>query len=208
MTSWILLAVIAQFFYATVSLLDKYIVTSGKIARPARFAFYIGLLSSLTILVFAFGWIKLPFENIQIPSYKNVSTPSFKVIVLSLLSAMTFISALVSLFSALKKADASDVIPVVGSMSAVFSLLLSVVFFGSALTPNFLIGAVTLIVGSLLVSLFHFGRKVLLFSVVAGFLFALHYSFIKLVFNETVFDNGFSGLELLLQWFLLRCFYH
>lgn len=206
MTSWILLVVVAQFLYAVVSILDKYIVTAGKISNPSKFAFYVGLLSSLTIIVFFFGWINLPFENIQIPSYENVSLPTFKVIVISFFSAITFLLALISLFSALKKADASDVVPVVGSASAVGSLFLSYIFLGSPLSHNFVIGCIFLIAGSLLVSLFHFGRKVLFLSLTAGFLFAFHYLFIKLVFNETLFDNGFFWTRITIAFVSLILF--
>lgn len=196
MTFWITLAVISQLFFAATALIDKYIVTSGKVSRPVVLAFYVGLMSSLTVLVFLFGWINLPFDGVAIPSYSNVSWPTFNIVVLSILAGFSFIGALISLFSAFKRADASDVVPVSASMSAASSLILGFVFLGTELTHNFVWGVIVLVLGMLLVSLFQFSKKVLLFSILAGTLFGTHFVLVKLVFNETVFDNGFLWTRL------------
>lgn len=196
MTFWITLAVISQLFFATTALIDKYIVTSGKVSKPVVLAFYVGLMSSLTAVVFLFGWVSLPFNGISIPSFSNVSWPTFEVAWLSILAGFSFIGALVFLFSALKRADASDVVPVSASMSAVSSLALGLIFLGNDLTSNFVFGVVVLVFGMLLVSLFQFSRKVLLFSMIAGTFFGTHFVLVKLVFNETVFDNGFLWTRL------------
>ena len=81
--------------------------------------------------------------------------------------------------------------PVVGAVSAIASFLLSYIFLGTRLTPNFMLGILLLAVGTALVSRYRFNWQTALTSVHAGVLFAVHFVAIKGVFNETTFDNGF-----------------
>ena len=72
--------------------------------------------------------------------------------------------ALWGLFSSLKKNDASDVVPVIGSLSAIFALIISAVFFRTILPVNFSIGFAFLVFGTLLISHLRFNKKVVLFA--------------------------------------------
>jgi len=205
MSLWIGLAVIAQLFYAVVAIIDKYIITSERVTRPIVLTFYVSILSSLTILVFLIGTFTSSIFGFNLPALQNISMPTSGIVWLSIFSAITFILALFSLFSAFKKADTSDVVPVSGSMSAVTALILSYLFLDGELTTNFVIGIVILVLGMLLVSLFRFSIKTLIFSISAGVLFGSHFVLIKLIFNQTNFDNGFfwTRLVIVLVSFLL-----
>ncbi len=191
--SWILLAVVAQCINAGVALVDKYIVTSEKVLpQPFVYAFYTCILAGLWIVLFLVGILPVPFfQTIAMPSLLHVEYPNLIVANLSLFSAYTFFIALVALYTALKSADASDVIPVVGAVSAMVSFGLSHFFLGARLTPNFIIGLLLLSAGTLLVSHLRFTWKTALTSILAGLFFAIHYVTIKGLFNETSFDNGF-----------------
>lgn len=210
MSPWILLVVIAQFVHAGVSLIDKYIVSSGRVGRPAMYAFYVGILSSLSLIFFLFSWIHIPISFLQIPSFSNVSVPGIDIILLALGTGFTFIFALVCLFSAFKRADASDVVPIVGSSSAVATLFFSFIFLKTSLTANFVLGFSILVIGTVFVSLFRFHWKTLWFSVIAGLLFGLHFVLIKLLFLVTHFDNAFlwSRLAIVAVSFILLLWPH
>jgi len=193
MSIWIGLVVAAQVITAAISLAEKFIVTSGKIGRPIVMAFYVGVLSSLTILVFAFGWIDLPsiFGQFQIPSFSNVSFPTVSVALLALFSGITFMAGLIAIFSAYKIADASDVIPIVNSAAAVSVLILSFYVLDTSLSENFLWGFLFLVVGTFLVARFRFTKKLLKDTLLAGLFFGISVVLIKLLFLETGFDNAF-----------------
>ncbi len=190
--NWILLAVCAQFLNAFVAIVDKQIVSDEKILpRPFVYAFYTCLISGVWVVVYLISLLPLPFNGLHIPSFANVVRPTLEVVALSVLSAYTFFTALVSMFTALRTADASDVVPVVGATSAIASLILSYFFLGTQISSNFLYGIALLSVGTFLVSRFHFTLNTALVAVHAGIFFALHYISIKGLFLVTSFDDGF-----------------
>lgn len=196
MIPWILFTFIAQLMNAMVSLIDKYIVTSKRVTRPVVYAFYVGLFSIFSLLIFLFSWIPIPFEGLSIPSVTNLSFPDMNIIFMALIGGFTFIIALTLLFEAFSKADASDVVPIVGSMSAISTLFLGFIFLDTELTSNFLIGFGILVFGTAIVSLFRFPIKILLFSITSGLFFGAHYVLVKKLFLETHFDNAYLWLNL------------
>lgn len=191
MPLWISLVIGAQLINAVVSLLDRYLVASGKIGRPIVLAFYVSLLSALSVGVFAVGLLPLSLGSLSVPSFANVMWPTWPVVVHSLVSAVTFIVALVALFESFRLTQASDVVPVVSSVSAVMTLLLSFYFLDATLTRNFLWGFLFLVVGTFLVAHFRMTKRLAWLTFVAGTFFAAHYIAIKLLFAETSFDNAF-----------------
>ena len=192
MPIWIFLAIVAQFFNAIVSLVDKYIVSSKHILpQPFVYAFYVCLLSGGAIAVYALGTMPMSIGSISFPNIHNVHFPTLEVVGLSMLAAYTFFYALVSLFNALQQSDASDVVPVVGALTAIGSYALAYLFLGTKLSPNFLLGVLLLALGTALVSHFRFSWVGALSSVYAGVFFALHYVVMKGLFNLTSFDDGF-----------------
>ncbi|MEY2703450.1 MAG: hypothetical protein RLY43_2089 [Bacteroidota bacterium] len=198
MAIWILLSIIAQFINAFVAIIDRYIVASGKIGRPIVLTFYVSILSALGILAFGFSWIDLPFKNINLPNILNITWPSLSLIFLSFLGAVTFIVALYTLFSSFLLSEASDVVPVVSSISAVSSLIFSFYLLNTSLSGNFLWGFCFLVIGTFLIARFRMHKKLILFCVSSGILFGLHYVFIKMLFNETNFDNAFFWSRLII----------
>lgn len=192
MAIWILLALAAQFLNAIVALLDKYIVTSRDVLpQPFVYAFYVCVLAGASLVVYLLAAVPVPLDGVAFPSVRNIEFPTLEVVALSLLTAYTFFYALVSMFTALQKADASDVVPVVGAVSAISSYGLGFIFLGTQLSHNFLWGVLVLALGTALVSRFRFSWPVALSSIHAGVFFALHYVAIKGLFETTSFDDGF-----------------
>lgn len=190
--NWIFLAVAAQFLNALVALIDKRIVSDEKLLpRPFVYAFYTCLISGVWIVVYVANLLPLGVLEQAIPTFADIQKPTLEVVSLSLLSAYTFFFALVSMFTALQKADASDVVPVIGATSAVASFGLAYFFFNTTLSANFIWGIGLLAAGTYLVSRFQFTLKTALISLHAGIFFALHYIALKGLFTMTSFSDGF-----------------
>ena len=155
MSLWLWLVVIGQFLLATVALVDKYIVTSKTVVlRPFTYTFWISLLSSGSVIIYFFSWVPIPIEGLEIPSFANIQAPSLMVFALAVTAGYAFFTALLSMFTALKTSDASDVVPVVGAVNAVSTFILGYYFLGNTLSDNFLIGFVLLVAGTLVTSHF------------------------------------------------------
>lgn len=189
--AWILLATSAQILNAIVALVDKYLVTDEKaIPRPFVYAFYSCLVTGGWAFIYVLGFVPY-FSALGVPQFSNIETPTIQVVGMAFLAAYTFFMALVSLYSGLQKADASDVMPVIGAVSAITTFGMSFVFLGVRLTPNFIWGILLLAIGTLLVTQVRFRQTVLLHALHSGIFFALHYIAMKGLFQETSFDDGF-----------------
>ncbi len=192
MQSWLIMATVAQLIAAFVSLVDKRIVSDEKVLpRPFVYAFVTCLMSGGSIVIYALSGVPTPFPGVHFPSISNIIAPTLTVVAFSFLTAYTFFGALVSMFSALRDSDASDVVPVIGAVTALATFLLGYLFLDTHLTRNFFVGIVLLSLGTILVSRFRFTWKTAALSVHAGIFFALHYVAFKGLLAVTSFDNAF-----------------
>lgn len=189
--SWLLLATAGQFLNAIVAIFDKFIVSDERaLPRPFVYAFYSCLFTGGWILIFFVGLI--PGLNlVGVPSFENVETPSIQVVGMSFLAAYTFFIALVSMYNALKSADASNAVPIIGAVSAMSSFGMGYFFLDAKIHEHFVLGIVLLAVGTLLVAQTLPKKDVVLYVFHSGIFFALHYVTMKGLFLETNFDNGF-----------------
>jgi uncharacterized membrane protein len=189
--SWIFLAAGAQFINAVVAIIDKYIVSDEKaLPRPFVYAFYSCLLTGFWAVIYFLGFIP-GLGELGVPQFKNIQQPTIQVVGMSFLAAYTFFMALVSLYDALRKADASDVIPVIGAVSAISTFGLSYFFWDIAVSHNFAWGIALLSAGTLLVSQGRFKLPTTITAIHSGLFFALHFISMKGLFQETSFDDGF-----------------
>jgi uncharacterized membrane protein len=189
--SWILLATFGQFANAIVSILDKYIVSDERVLpRPFVYAFYSCLFAGFWVVIYFIGYIP-GLASLGVPTFANVSVPSLQVVAMAFLAAYTFFIALVSMYDALKRADASNTMPIIGSISALSSFGLSYLFLDIQLHENFIIGAILLALGTLLVAQTLPKMNVVVQVFHSGLFFALHYITMKALFMETSFDDGF-----------------
>ena len=189
--TWLLLATVGQFLNAIVAIFDKYIVSDTNVLpKPFVYAFYSCLVTGFWVLIYIFSFIP-GLTNVGLPALSNVQVPTIQVVAMSFLAVFTFFIALVSMFDALKRADASSTMPIIGSISALSSFGLSYVFLGESLSDNFIIGVVLLSVGTMLVAQTLPKATVVLQVLHSGLFFALHYITMKGLFLETSFDDGF-----------------
>jgi uncharacterized membrane protein len=154
------------------------------------YAFYSCLLTGFWVIIYALGFVPF-FAALGVPSLSNVEFPSLQVVAMAFLSAYTFFMALVSMYDALRQADTSDVIPVIGAVSALASFGMSYLFLDVSLPPHFLWGISFLIMGTLLVSELRFTKSVAVHTFHSGLFFGFHYITMKGLFLETSFDDGF-----------------
>jgi uncharacterized membrane protein len=194
--NFIVLTAIAHLLNSVVALIDKFLVTSKQVPKPQLYVFYSGVLAFLSVLIFALDPLFGSFISFELPSISNISFPSNSVLLFSVFSALNALLGLYYMFKAFCRADASDVVPVVASISAFFTLIISFLLLDTTLSSNFLIGFVLLIVGTFLVSRFRFGLKTFLDTLLSGLFFGINATTLKLVFNAVGFDNGIFWFSL------------
>jgi len=176
-TTWLGLAVAAQFINALSVLIDRHIVVRAEhIGKPIVYAFYVSLMSGFVVVIAPFGFIAMP---------------TTVVLLLSLAQAFAFVGAIFFLYSALRIARASDVAPVVGAISAITSLILASVWIDGDITINLLPPVLFLVAGTALISSFHFRGHALRGALLSGALFGISILLAKLVYLETHFVDGF-----------------
>ncbi len=203
MSAWLLLATVGQFLAAIVVFIDKYIVTDARaLPRPFVYAFYSCLLTGFWVIIYFLGYLP-GSERLGVPDFSQIEKPTIQVIGMSFLSAYTFFMALVSLYDALKREQAVNVMPIIGGVSALSTLLLSYLFLEIYLSANFFWGVLVLVLGTLLVAEMIPGRFTLLTMIHSGFFFGLHYITMKGLFLETSFADGFFWSRIGLVLFAL-----
>lgn len=189
--AWILLATLGQFLNALVAFLDKYIVSDEKaLPKPFVYAFYSCILTGGWVVIYFLGFIP-GLRTVGFPHFANVESPTIQVVAMSFLAAYTFFMALVSMYSALRNAEAVNVLPVIGAVSAISSFGMVYLFLDVAFSPNFMWGVIVLSLGTLLVAqtIPNFEDVIHVFH--SGLFFALHFITMKGLFLETNFDDGF-----------------
>ncbi len=189
--SWVLLATIGQLINAVVAFLDKYIVSDEQVLpRPFVYAFYSCLLTGFWVVIYFFGYIP-GLTELGMPSFESIKKPSIQVIGMSFLAAYTFFMALVSMYEALKKAEAVNVMPVIGATSALATFAMSYFFLNTPFQTHYMWGVIVLALGTLLVAQTLPKRSIFLSVIHSGVFFALHFISMKGLFQETSFDDGF-----------------
>ncbi len=174
--TWLYLVLIANLLGAFVVLLDKYLVGPRAIGRSEVYAFYIGILSGVVLVMVPFG---------------SVTLPSFTVLAISLVVGFGYMISIIYFYKSLQISDASDVAPVLGAMSA-----LSALFFGKFLLNTISVhfnplAFFLLVFGTALMSYFRFSKKSIVYVLIAGIFFGYSSVFLKLLFEMTTFANAF-----------------
>lgn len=171
------IALLAYVLNAGSTIIDKILLTKS-VPNPLVYIFYIGLLGFLTLVLLPFG--------------VNFGTTSIS---FSFISGICFNIAVYCYFQALKKGEASVVVPVVGSLNPLFTLLIGTIFLSYALTQIQYVAFFVILFGTGVLTFNLWARKVktnlqFLFMAVAGFSFAISYIFLKEVFTQSGFFTG------------------
>ena len=183
MDLFIIIAIIAYLAFAGNGVIDKFLLKSG-IPEPAVYAFYIGILGGLVVLLIPFGF----------------ALPGAAIVILAFISGIAFVYALVAMFESLKLADASLVLPGIGAMVPAVTLILSFFWVGERLNFSEILGLVFLIIGSIVIASAS-GEKIkrglwLKWAIVAGVFFALSFTLSKIVYIDQNFVSGLIWIRL------------
>lgn len=200
--TWLLISIIAYFLNAVANVIDKTMLKKN-VLEPIVYAFYIAVLGSFLMLVF------IPF---------GVNVPSLVVILLALAGGIAFMFALLLMFVALQKNDATQVAPMIGGLVPIFVLILAAYFLKESLTVQQYIAFVFLLSGSFLISLdfrkhgaWHWLkkklrlekryampkiRKVIWVALPSAILFGMSHTLSKYVYSQTEFLTGFVWTRL------------
>lgn len=200
---WLIITISAYFINAGVYVADKFLL-SKKIHSSITYAFYVGIWSIFNIfLLFLAPWL-----------------PNLQELLLDLFAGILFLITLIFWYKALHQSEATRVVPIVGALIPIFSLLLSFAFLGESLGERQLLSFIILIIGGILISVkstrFYitkhvlesfrniFGnmlggihakyrptRRLILNSIVSALFFAIYYVFIKYIYLNQPFIGAF-----------------
>jgi len=132
---WLLVTIGGYLINAGVYTADKFLL-SKKIHSSISYAFFVGIWSifNLALLPLAF-WV-----------------PDMRQLSIDLLAGMLFLVALVAWYKALHQSEATRVVPIVGALTPIFSLMLSYIFLNEFFTQQQMLAFLILIAGGVLIS--------------------------------------------------------
>jgi drug/metabolite transporter (DMT)-like permease len=182
--TWILLSTISYFLNALVAIIDKFLI-SKKIPEPIVYTFYIGILSIFSLILIPFG---------------KIFFPSFSYLVISFITGILFMVALFSFFKSLKNNESSRVIPLIGTLTTIFSIFLSLFILDEKLSKTKILAIIFLLSGSLIISLIKKEKKSFIsdwFYVFSSSLFfSISFVLSKIIYSNLSFINGFIWIRI------------
>ncbi len=207
--SWLSLTIFAYFLNSLAMVIDKTLL-KREVKNPFVYTFYVAALGALLMIVAIPIALLFKLELIW-PGYSQFG--------LSLLAGATFSIGLLFMFSALKREDASRLIPMIGGLTPIFVLLLAYIFINEQLTRGQIFAFILIIIGTFIISLefdrqrgflIWFKQKItgkvtyqlpkirsaLLLALQAAILFGLSYALTKDVYNHQPFVSGFVWTRL------------
>ncbi|MFH1077696.1 MAG: EamA family transporter [Patescibacteria group bacterium] len=176
--SWFIYAIIGHLANGAAFVIDKALLSTA-FKRSATYAGMVGILSSLVLV--AIPWV---------PSW-----PVGPMLLVAIASGATFIFALHAFFAALGRAEASRVVPIVGSLIPILTLAGTATFLGEHLASRQFVGFALLIVATVILSSSggrgRPSRDAVLFGVLSAVLFAVASVTGKAVYDASGFLSGF-----------------
>lgn len=133
--NWIVVAIIGHLANGASFMIDKALLSTA-FKRSATYAGLVGILSAAVIV--AVPWVD--------------AWPRGNVLLIGLLSGITFVFGLWAFFAALSRAEASRVVPIVGSLIPVLTLLGTFLFLDERLTSSRLAGFALLVIATAILS--------------------------------------------------------
>src|SRR3989338_6097283 len=131
---WPYLAVVAYALNAVAFIIDKHLL-SAPILRPISYSFWVGILSSVAILLLPFGvyWVDLYY------------------FLIALASGASFFFALIFLYKAIKKTDISVASTRVGVLGVMFTFVFSVLILKDVFSGSDVVALCFMVAGILLI---------------------------------------------------------
>lgn len=181
------IATIAYLLIALQTILDKFLLSSKRVNYPAVYAFYSGVMSFFTLILFPFGFHAIGAD----------------LLIQYIFSGALFTFGMLFLFFAIQKSEASRVIPVVGVVIPLVTYFLSVIFLKDNLSPSQIWGVIILILGGFLISWLRpeAGKRHSFFdgfyqAIASGVLLAVAYTLFKRFYQDDNFMDVFIWTRL------------
>jgi drug/metabolite transporter (DMT)-like permease len=175
---WAFIAIIGHLANGAAFIIDKTLLTTS-FKRAATYAGTVGLLSIIVLVLLPFG-VHLP----QSSSWFWLAA-----------AGITFVAALWAFFSALSMGEASRVVPIIGSLIPILTLIGTSWLIGERLSTSQLIGFGILILATIILAggsaSRHLSVKAIQMALLAAFLFACASVTVKLSYEAEGFVNGF-----------------
>ncbi len=181
--NWILVTILGQLSNGVAFAIDKILLRSA-FTRSATYAGLVGLLSSIIL-------VAVPFVRIW-PSDGNHWFLAF-------VTGATFILALWAFFAALARAETTRIVPIVGSLIPIFTLVGSFAFLAERLSDRSFVGFALLIIATIVLSSGKAGKpssQAIWLSVTSAMLFAVSSVAGKAVYGDAGFFGGFVSTRL------------
>jgi drug/metabolite transporter (DMT)-like permease len=175
--NWLLIVLFGHLFNALAFLMDKFLLAK-KITSPFVYAFFIGALGILGIVLIPFGFY----------------VPAYDAIIRALLSGATFVLALIFFFAGLKKNEVSRVVPLTGGFVPLFTFILAYLYLGERLGSIEIVAFAALVVGGVLITIDKKGNgsaSGYIYAIIAALVFAVSFVLAKQVYLEQNFIFGF-----------------
>lgn len=186
--SWILLAVIAYFLLAIVNLLDKFLL-DNVLGSSKVYAFLIGAMSGIVILIAP--WF--------------LHWPGVFLLFLQLATGLFFPFALLFMFEALKKGDASKVTVLIGGIIPILTIAFSAIFLHERFLVSQRYGLVFLLLGTFAIAFIGsgrtakqkaFNREAVGYSILSALLYAIFFIGTKYGYDHHDFVSSFIWVRL------------
>ena len=196
---WLFATIGSYFINAGVYVADKFLL-SKRIHSSIVYAFYVGIWSIFNFVILIFD----PF------------IPTMKWLAIDLAAGALFLFTMVFWYKALHQSEATRVVPIVGSLVPVFSLLFSTAFLGSGFSQKEAVAFGILAIGGALISVrrtklyrpswvlrrmyeisgsiharYQPIERLLLNSIISSFFFAAYYILMKYIYINQPFIGSF-----------------
>lgn len=194
-----MVTIVSYLLNAGVYVADKFML-SKKFHSSITYAFFVGIWSVLNFALLIFS----PY------------VPSLYWFMIDLLAGAIFLFTIIFWYKALHQSEATRVVPIVGGLTPIFTLLLSMLLLNDGLSPQHLASFGVLMIGGALISIrrtkvyrvshlvervqdllgkiharYRPTRILLINSVVSAFFFAVYYVLIKYIYAHEPFLGSF-----------------
>ena len=177
--TWVLVALGGHIANGAAFIIDKTLLTKS-FKRPATYAGIVGLLGLFAIVLFPFG--------VHMPTYAGW--------IWIVVSGATFVTALWAFFSALAAGEASRVVPVIGSLIPVLTLIGTTAFLHERLSGTQLIGFAFLVVATVVLAggktKSRLSKDAIVLAITAATLFAISFITVKIGYESEGFLTTFT----------------
>jgi len=182
---WLYITIGAYLLFALANIGDKFVISKFK-TEPIVYAFYVGFMGIVTIVLIPFG----------------VVWPTLHQFFSSIIGGLSFVFALYFMYLAFNSGETTKAITIIGSTSPIFTFLLSYLALSERLSQNQFIAFTILIIAIIVISInleknkAKAKNKQILFALIAGFVFAISYVSAKYVYQHQPFISGFVWIRI------------